>query len=110
MALAGNLGNPSEKKNDGKQQEQETEQKKSPIYRCNVRLFSIIQMILFVAAIIAAMIYVWKASSSTSIDFKPTQEENKCIKVIRVSDYTIENSQIIDTLYIQPYSEPGLGQ
>lgn len=94
MALAGHLGNPKNKKDDG------MEQNPSPIYQGNVRCFSIGQMFLFIAAIIIAMVYVWKASSSTNIDIKPTQKVNTCLKVIRVSDYTIENNHIIDTLYL----------
>lgn len=38
---------------------------------------------------------------------KTTQEAAKCLKVIRVSDYTIENNQVIDidTLCFDPWSE-----
>lgn len=99
MALAGHLGNPKKKKDD------EKEQNPSPIYQGNVRCFSIGQMLLFIAAIIVAMVYVWKASTTTSIDTKTTQEASKCLKVIRVSDYTIENYQVIDTLCFDPWSE-----
>lgn len=94
MALAGHLGNPKKKAT-------EDAQKPSPIYSGNVRTFSVIQMLLFVAAIVMAMIYVWKASF-TPVE-SPTQPlDEKCLKVIRISDYTIENSQVTDTFFINP--------
>lgn len=97
MALAGHLGNPRKKKDD--EEQKKPKQELSPIYQGNVRLFSIGQMLLFIAAIIVAMIYVWKASSFTSTDIN-LLETDKCLKVIKVSNYSVENGQIIDTLYL----------
>lgn len=110
MALAGHLGK-SKNGNKGADQQDQTEQPiqqaqtapPSPIYQGNVRILSIGQMLLFVAAIIAAMVYVWKASStSTPTIIKDTE---KYLKVIRVSDYTMENSCVTDTLCVDP--KPG---
>ena len=79
----------------------------SPIYEGNVRFFSVGQMLIFIVAIVMAMIYVWKASS-TIIDEPVKQlDTEKCLKVIRVSDYTIENSQVIDTLCLNSIIDRG---
>lgn len=88
MALAGHLGMP-------------TTGEGSPIYKGNVRVFSMGQMLIFIAAIVMAMIYVWSASTTTDEPGRQLDKE-KCLKVIRVSDYTIENSQVIDTLVLDP--------
>lgn len=96
MALAGHLGNPqNEKQTDNPQHTTP-----SPIYKGNVRVFSILQMVTFIIAIIIAVVYVFKAST-TSIE-KPAkfQGSGKYLKVIRVSDYTIENGHVTDTLYL----------
>ena len=98
MALAGHLGNPREKKNNGEQQGPKQEQ--SPIYQGNVRLASMGQMFLFIGAIMVAMVYVWKASSVPNTDIKATQDIDKYLKVVRVSEYTIEDGQRIDTFYL----------
>lgn len=93
MALAGHLGNPKKKAT-------EEQQNPSPIYSGNVRTFSVIQMLLFMVAIVMAMVYVWKASSTPVEAPSHSVESEKYLKVIRVSDYTIENSQVTDTLFM----------
>ena len=114
MALAGHLGNPkNENRKDGQHEqppqpaESPTEQSpkapsSSPIYKGNVRLFSILQMVTFVAAIIMAMFYVFNASKATRKTPAESQNSGKHIKVIRVSNYNIENGQVIDTLSLDP--------
>ena len=116
MALAGHLGKPKQEnitRAQGRQEEQQqnlqlsqeptVQTVQSPIYNGNVRFFSMGQMMLFVAAIIVAMVYVWNASS-TPLKTTPatTKDTEKCLKVIRVSDYTIENNRVIDTLCVEP--------
>lgn len=109
MALAGHLGNPKKHNTTEAQPLQEgepvnqrtnTQSTQSPIYNGNVRFFSMGQMTLFVAAIIVAMVYVWKASS-TPVEI-PLKGTEKYLKVIRVSDYSIENSRVTDTLCVDP--------
>jgi len=97
MTLAGHLGNP-------KEEDAENQAKQSPIYQGNVRTFSSCQMVVFVAAIVVAMIYVCKASALSDEPTKTQTDSDKYLKVIRVSDYTIENSQITDTLFLDPTS------
>lgn len=92
MALAGHLGKPT---SDGSTTNQ------SPIYEGNVRFFSIGQMLTFVIAIIIAMVYVWKASSYTAEQQPAINNTEKCLKVIRVSDYSFEKGQVVDTLYLE---------
>ena len=89
MALAGHLGTP-------------TTGEGSPIYKGNVRFFSMGQMLIFIAAIVMAMIYVCNASTTPTYEPERQSNTEKCLKVIRVSDYTIENSQVIDTLILDP--------
>lgn len=117
MALAGHLGNPKQKQASQTEQQPEDQQTnlshgqqpiaqipQSPIYKGNVRFFSVGQMLLFVAAIIVAMVYVWKASSTPAEIPSSVKDTNKYLKVIRVSDYTIENNSVIDTLLVDPGS------
>lgn len=109
MALAGHLGNPhnENKSNDQQSESQPSEARcnqskqisySSPIYKGNVRALSIGQMLTFVIAIIIAMVYVYKASTATRKAPSESQNVGKYIKVIRVSDYTIENGHVTDTL------------
>lgn len=115
MALAGHLGKPKQKSSieaqtqqQGQQANQQPNQQanlqttQSPIYNGNVRFFSMGQMTLFVAAIIVAMVYVWKASSTPIETSSPAKGTEKYLKVIRVSDYSIENSRVTDTLCLDP--------
>lgn len=115
MALAGHLGKPQIKNtrdvhhNQSQQQPLEKQlvqsqqvSSPSPIYEGNVRVFSIIQMLTFVIAIIMAMVYVWKASSVTNETPVELQNSGRCLRVIRVSDYTFENAHVIDTLCLDP--------
>lgn len=113
MALAGHLGNPhnENKSNDQQSEPQPSEARcnqskqissSSPIYKGNVRVLSILQMLTFVTAIIVAMIYVYKASTATRKAPSKSQNAGKYIKVIRVSDYTIENGHVTDTLCMDP--------
>lgn len=114
MALAGHLGKPTTGNGSDTQQGQAIqpaegqtippETTASPIYEGNVRFFSVGQMLIFIVAIVMAMIYVWKASSTTTDEPVKQLDTEKCLKVIRVSDYTIENSQVIDTLCLDPRS------
>ena len=92
MALAGHLGKPTI--DDGTTNQ-------SPIYKGNVRFFSIGQMLMFVVAIIVAMVYVWKASSYTAESQPFNNNPEKCLKVIRVSEYSFEKGQVVDTLYLK---------
>lgn len=116
MALAGHLGSLTSE-NDGAQGGSESPQEpgladpknnpvsQSPIYKGNVRFFSMGQMSFFIAAIVMAMVYVCKASS-TSYVVKPVQDKSEnYLKVIRVSDYSIENAQITDTLFLAPNAD-----
>jgi uncharacterized membrane protein (DUF485 family) len=118
MALAGHLGRPKQKTStesqslqQGQQVNQQQNQQpnvqttQSPIYNGNVRFFSMGQMLLFVAAIIVAMLYVWKASSTPVETPSKIKDTEKYLKVIRVSDYTIEDSRVTDTLCLDP--KPG---
>ena len=117
MALAGHLGNPKHDTIAQGQSQQEDGQRanqleaptaqtsQSPIYNGNVRFFSMGQMMLFVAAIIVAMLYVWKASSTPVETPMKIKDTEKYLKVIRVSDYSIENSRVTDTLCVDP--KPG---
>jgi uncharacterized membrane protein (DUF485 family) len=118
MALAGHLGRPKQKTSTDAQPLQEeqpenhqpsqqinTQTAQSPIYNGNVRFFSMGQMMLFVAAIIVAMLYVWKASSTPVETPMKIKDTEKYLKVIRVSDYSIENSCVTDTLCVDP--KPG---
>ena len=118
MALAGHLGRPKQKTStesqslqQGQQVNQQQNQQpnvqttQSPIYNGNVRFFSMGQMLLFVAAIIVAMLYVWKASSTPVETPSKIKDTEKYLKVIRVSDYTIEDSRVTDTLFLDP--KPG---
>lgn len=110
MALAGHLGKPT--KEAGTQQDQAPQPQAdqlaqpmataSPIYKGNVRVLSTGQMLIFIAAIVMAMIYVCKASTATTDTPVKHLDSDKCLKVIRVSDYTIENNQVTDTLYLEP--------
>lgn len=116
MALAGHLGKPKhntaeaqplqdgEPVNQLPNQNQQTniQATQSPIYNGNVRFFSMGQMTLFVAAIIVAMVYVWKASSTSIETYSPEKGAEKYLKVIRVSDYSFENSRVTDTLCLDP--------
>lgn len=114
MALAGHLGKPQNKTTDLQplqegqpvnpqpNQQANSQTTQSPIYNGNVRFFSMGQMTLFVAAIIVAMVYVWKASSTPIETSSPAKETEKYLKVIRVSDYSIENSCVTDTLCLDP--------
>lgn len=63
------------------------------------------QMLLFVAAIIVAMLYVWKASSTPVETPMKIKDTEKYLKVIRVPDYTIEDSRVTDTLCLD--ANPG---
>ena len=112
MALAGHLGNPqNENRSDNQQgqlqqpsegqpnQSQQTSSP-SPIYNGNVRNFSMVQMITFILAIIIAVIYVCNASSASRTTPAESLDSRKYLKVIRVSDYTIENGHVNDTLYL----------
>lgn len=118
MALAGHLGNPKQEIPNKKSHPQENQQQnrslrqpqtantlQSPIYKGNVRFLSIGQMLIFVAAIIIAMIYVWKASSTPPEAPANTKDAEKYLKVIRVSDYVIEKNQVTDTLLIDSHPE-----
>lgn len=117
MALAGHLGNPKHDTIAQGQSQQEDGQRanqleaptaqtsQSPIYKGNVRLLSIGQMLFFVAAITVAMFYVWKASSIPVEAPMASKDSGRCLKVIRVSDYKIENCQVIDTLLFDPRPE-----
>lgn len=115
MALAGHLGNlkkhdtieaqplqEGDPVNKQPNQQPNSQLTQSPIYNGNVRFFSMGQMTLFVAAIIVAMVYVWKASSTPVETPSPIKGTEKYMKVIRVSDYSIENSRVKDTLFIDP--------
>ena len=111
MALAGHLGNPKKdntteakplQEGEPVNQQPNTQSTQSPIYNGNVRFFSMGQMTLFVAAIIVAMVYVWKASSMPVEKHSTANGLEKYLKVIRVSDYSIENSCVKDTLYLDP--------
>lgn len=114
MALAGHLGKPKhntteaqplqdgEPLNQLPNQQTNTQATQSPIYNGNVRFFSMGQMTLFVAAIIVAMVYVWKASSTPVEISSPEKGAEKYLKVIRVSDYSFENSRVTDTLCLDP--------
>lgn len=114
MALAGHLGNPhNENRSDNQQvqlqqpsegqpnQSQQTSSP-SPIYNGNVRIFSMAQMITFILAIIIAVIYVCNASSASRKTSAKSLDSGKYLKIIRVSDYTIENGHVNDTLYLDP--------
>lgn len=113
MALAGHLGKPKhttevpplqeeELENEQPNQQTNTQATQSPIYNGNVRFFSMGQMTLFVVAIIMAMAYVWKASSTPIESPSPIKGSEKYLKVIRVSDYTFEDSRVTDTLCLDP--------
>ena len=96
MAMAVHLGNPNKN-----QTEKESSKNQSAIYSGNVRLFSLIQMSLFVCAIIISMIYILQVSSKSGIDKVNSKDPDKYLKIIRMSEYTIENGQINDTLYLE---------
>lgn len=96
MAMADHLGNPNKK-----QAETESSENKSVIYSGNVRLFSSIQMIMFLCAMIMAMIYIGQMSCKTGLNKVDFKDSGKYMKIIRMSEYTIEKAQTIDTLYLE---------
>lgn len=96
MAMAGHLGNPNKK-----QSETESFENKSVIYSGNVRLFSSIQMLLFLCAIIIAMIYIGQTSCKTGLNKVDSKDSGKYLKIIRMSEYTLEKDHTIDTLYLE---------
>lgn len=119
MALAGHLGNPKQETTtqvqpqpqNGQQQNQPLQQQateetpQSPIYKSNVRFLSITQMLIFVAAIVCAMVYLLKASCTAAEEPANTKNSEKYLRVIRMSDYVIEKSQVTDTLLFDPHPE-----
>lgn len=114
MTLAGHLGKPLNENRSDDQQDQSQQSlagqsnqpqqpsSPSPIYKGNVRLCSMGQMFTFVAAIIMAMVYIRNASTMPCELPAKSLDSGKYLKVIRVSDYTIENDHVIDTLCLDP--------
>lgn len=96
MAMAGHLGNPNKN-----QTETESSEDKSAIYSGGVRLFSSIQMIMFLCAIIMAMIYIGQMACKSGINKVDSKDSERYLKIIRMSEYTIEKGQTIDTLYLE---------
>ena len=60
------------------------------------------QMFTFIIAISIAVIYVCNASTASRKMPAKSLDSGKYLKVIRVSDYTIENGHVNDTLYLDP--------
>lgn len=114
MALAGHLGNPQNENRSDNQQDQlqqpsevqpnqsQQTSSPSPIYNGNVRKLSMTQMFTFITAISIAVIYVCNASTASRKTPAKSLDSGKYLKVIRVSDYTIENGHVNDTLYLDP--------
>ena len=114
MALAGHLGNPqnenpsdslqgqAQQPSEGRANQTQQASQPSPIYKGNVRVLSILQMSTFIIAISIAVIYVYNASTSTRETPETPTDTGKYIKVIRVSNYNIENGQVVDTLSLDP--------
>lgn len=113
MALAGHLGKPTSENEAQQGQASQTQADSSaqptatasPIYKGNVRVLSTGQMLIFIAAIVMAMIYVCKASTATIGTPVKQLDSEKFLKIIRVSDYTIENNQVTDTLCLDPRAD-----
>lgn len=108
MALAGHLGKPQNENISDSHQDQPQQADNphhttpSPIYKGNVRVLSSLQMFTFIIAISIAVAYVYNASTSTRETPATPTDTGKYIKVIRVSNYNIENGQVIDTLSLDP--------
>ena len=114
MALAGHLGNPQNENRSDNQQDQlqqpsgvqpnqsQLTSSPSPIYNGNVRNISMAQMFTFIIAISIAVIYVCYAATASRKTPAKYQGTGKYINVIRVSDYTIENGHVTDTLCLDP--------
>lgn len=106
MALAGHLGKPQNENTSDSHQDQPQQADNphlttpSPIYKGNVRVLSSLQMLTFIIAISIAVAYVYNASTSTRETPAPPMDAGKFIKVIRVSDYSVENGHVTDTLYL----------
>lgn len=60
------------------------------------------QMFTFIIAISIAVIYVCYAATASHKTPAKSQDTGKYINVIRVSDYTIENGHVADTLCLDP--------
>lgn len=114
MALARHLGNPQNENRSDNQQDQsqlssevqhnqsQQPSSPSPIYNGNVRTLSMAQMFTFIVAISIAVIYVCNAATASRKTPAKSQDKRKYINVIRVSDYTIENGHVTDTLCLDP--------
>ena len=114
MALAGHLGKPQNETKSDEQQDQsqqslegqsnqlQQQSSPSPIYKGNVKNCSMFQIITFLFAIILAMVYIYNASTMPRELPAKFLDSRKYIKVIRVSDYTIESGHVNDTLYLDP--------
>ena len=113
MGLTGQLG--SIKEDSEKKPEQTTGESESQntnnngkntditIYSKTNRITSIIQVLTFVVGLILALVYIILSSPSLdSLQKKESEiDTTHCIKVIKTSDYIIENGQKVDTLYLQ---------
>lgn len=59
-------------------------------------------MLFFVSALVLVMVYVGKSSLSKQEKQVAVGDHEKLLKVIRASDFSIEDSQVKDTLFIDP--------
>lgn len=113
MGLTGQLGSIQEDQTEkpeehtGEPNKQGTnakgKKKDISIYSSSNRLTSIVQVITFVLGLILALVYIVRSSPDQDTLHKNESviDTTKCIKVIKTSDYAVENGQKVDTLYLQ---------
>jgi len=96
MALTGTLQQRKKNKTE-EESENNLKEKEISIYRFNIRLPSILQIFLFLAALILTAIFGCK--SITASDSKANKNKNEeCITIIKETKYWIDNSTRNDTI------------
>ena len=90
-------------KKDSEDSAKETEESKepgNPIYRKPVRVFSILQMLLFVVAVGLSMAYLVASSDNEDASQAERRQSDGSLKVLRTSTFQICDSVKKDTLFI----------
>lgn len=117
MGLTGQLGSQSpqptpqantqnQDENWNKEQNTQTEGQGSniSIYNTTNRITSSVQVITFVIGIVLAVTFIWRSSnvpvSSDNSILKV--DEKKCLRIIRTTDYVLDNGMRVDTVYVVP--------